>query len=324
MDLLFFQFAFSALLGEAYNRLIARPESDLPTNGHTTALLEWSSLATIAACQFVGTLMTNASYMTLGATTTQVLKTAEPIFTVALSAVLMKKMAGCCTLLAVFLVVAGLATCTLRSTTFALPGFVCAFVSNLTLPLRNVLVKRIQSTPDMPRAHVIFTRVNGMCTAAVGGVYVIKIVCLGASLSPSGGRAAALFATYQICSFGFLGLTNALLHSVCNVVKRASAMALSVWFFGDNLSDQFYAGLAVTFSGLVVFTLAKLKLVEDPPVSRQVCKKVFLVAVGVGAVCTLGGGSITSSLGGNESSAMDLKDVYNKATAFIRQLPRKG
>eukprot|EP00041_Stephanoeca_diplocostata_P005456 m.62321 g.62321 ORF g.62321 m.62321 type:complete len:724 (-) comp15794_c0_seq2:642-2813(-) len=269
IDLLFFQLFISVILGKlySYTPLALRRTS---VDEKKDSQVKWTQLIPIAACHVVGTVMTDMSYVKMTATVTLVLKSAEPIFTVVLSTVLLDKQYGWTTLTAVVCVVTGVVMCVVQSKSISMTGVVYACISNAAFPLRNVLTKKIQV--DKAQAPwEVFTALSTMSAGAVGVVWALKVSMMGMTAGPVTLVASVLFGSYQLFSFGFLGMTSALTHAICNVVKRVVTMTVSVWFFGDVLGTEFFVGAAIALIGLTLYTLVGKGIVRDPVVGSGVC-----------------------------------------------------
>jgi len=207
----------------------------------------------ISVCHFAGTLATNLSYIFLSASLIQVLKTLEPPFTMVLDYTLNRREYSVTQLVAVSLVVIGVALTSFASSSFNGGGLLFALISSFAFPVRNVLSKQ-DKLPDRSEPWEVFLAVSIACFWVQLPFWIAKVLWYGFDLSTSGILAAFLFASYQTFSFGFLSLTTAVTHSVVNVFKRAFTLTISVLVLDRSLpSDSFTAGLLVMFAGLVLY-----------------------------------------------------------------------
>ncbi|KAG8471266.1 hypothetical protein KFE25_009687 [Diacronema lutheri] len=217
----------------------------------------WLLICFAGACQLVGTAGTNASMASSGATTTQVLKATEPLFTALLQAVLLRKPSGPLALAALSLLASGTlitsASASAKGGRLALlSALLPALCACVSLPLMRVVTKarsfpRVGSGASM---LLLFALVGTLPTAAV-----LAAAHRYVGQPPRDLRfvwSAISFNTYQLASLSVLHELDAVSHSIGNALKRVFVIAFSVVAFGERLSGQRALGLALCFVGIVL------------------------------------------------------------------------
>ena len=290
LDLLMLQLAFSALIGAAYPSPRAYRTQRTPRRhgiGATAGVVHacnsddpgarasmvpperagepfcWSQLSDVCACHVLGGLMNNISYTLMGATATVAMKSCEPMFTVALSMSILGEAYGHGTFIAVLLVASGVAVYSIATLSYSWPGILCASASNVVLPLRNVLAKRLQDRHRGARPAELFAPVSIMGTAVVGVPWAAKVAVMGVALPATGVAAAFFVAAYQVSSFAVLGTVSALTHAVANVGKRAVVATTSIVYFSDVIPVRGFVGLGMAGCGLALYSAVKIGAVKD-------------------------------------------------------------
>lgn len=220
----------------------------------------------------LGFLITNAAFSYAAAAFVETLKSAEPLSTVALAALLLGERETAKAYLALIPIVVGVA---LASTPpgFDLAGFsvgamLLALASNVSFSTRAVLVKRLKARfPNHDVAvsdAALFYHVNrlGLWLLLPAALLLdarAMIAALRAAphlLAPLLANCAA-HATYNALSFVVLGRVSVASHAVLNIVRRVLVIGVAAVLFATPFAALNAAGLALCVGGLLLYAREK-------------------------------------------------------------------
>eukprot|EP00178_Gracilaria_changii_P013003 TRINITY_DN3661_c0_g1_i1.p1 TRINITY_DN3661_c0_g1~~TRINITY_DN3661_c0_g1_i1.p1 ORF type:complete len:865 (+),score=129.76 TRINITY_DN3661_c0_g1_i1:129-2723(+) len=240
----------------------AKPASPKPI--HSNYLLSrhlYSSLALITALfHLAGTQLTNASYALIGSTSTLVWKLTEPMTAVCLKRVILLETISPTSFIGIILVMLG---ALLFSAVNLSISFSPVILANLFIPLRNILLKRQQCSPSQPSSSAQTYFLLSLQTLPFGLVcFLLKNVLFGFHMPPLLPllQNALLYNLYQLASIALLERMDVLTHSLCNTIKRFSAIAISAFVTGEQLTVARFFALVLIVIGFPLHVTAKNKL----------------------------------------------------------------
>jgi solute carrier family 35 protein E1 len=202
-----------------------------------------------------------------------IVKSLEPLFTAAFSALLLKNFLPLPVYLSLLPVAGGVALASLKELSFSWVSFAGAMGSNVAAATRGVLAKKQMSQVKLPNLDP-------------GNLYGLTTIIAALLLSPAallveGPKAASIlkaahlaghttksivwgmimsglyFYTYNEVAFYCLGSIDATTHAVGNTVKRVVLLCVSVLVFGHKLTPLGLAGSVIAIFGVLLYSLLK-------------------------------------------------------------------
>ena len=198
-----------------------------------------------------------------------IIKTAEPIFT-CLFAVLLYKRAFPPTVYASLLVVVlGVALVSTRELNFSSFSLAAGMLSNCAFALYSITAKRLLATRDPTSTYATLTAMSCLvltpvaCIMEWSGAGASRLAA--ANLAPrfTGGRLVALLVVTGLCqylsnevAFRTLSMIHPITYALANTLKRSIVVGASLIFFGQRLPPAGYAGAAMAILGAMSYSLA--------------------------------------------------------------------
>lgn len=248
---------------------------------------QWTLMAlTVAVLHLLGTVLTNASYRSIGATGTLVWKLTEPLAMIVLKFLVLGERTSLLAFLGIDIVLLGVLLFSANSLTLVAVSPI--LLANLAFPTRNVLLKKMQQGRGerlAPAQRLLGLYVPALPLAAF--TLVVKIVLFGgssASLIPQLLKNAAIFNTYQLASLLVLERLDALTHSLANTMKRFTGIVLAAVYFAEPLGVQHGIGLLCTFLGFPMYVFGSIGSKDTSARKKMVVGKFVLLFV---AFCSL-------------------------------------
>lgn len=232
-----------------------------PTRGNPVLYL-------LAFCYTLGFLLTNAAFSAATASFVETFKSAEPLSTVALAALLLGERERCWAYVALAPIVAGVAMASYSPSNFSVTGMLLSLASNVSFSGRAVLTRRLKSSYPNSEAARSDLSLFGTVSALGLSLLLPLALLLDASRMLRALRSAprlalpllanaAAHATYNGASFAVLGRVSVASHAVLNIMRRVLVIAIACTYFGTPFSALNAAGLALAVGGLVGFARAK-------------------------------------------------------------------
>ena len=228
---------------------------------------KYTVVAAIIA-NLVGNLATNAAYATISSSSTQVIKSFEPIFIFTLMRCFYKEEEENLTYIAlssVTLMSLGASMFVVGDNSFNVWGVGAAVVSNIAFAVRNILLKKLYTF-----------RENSFQTYAIisfyGGIFILPVVLLmlgnkvvflktlpGATLRTEYAVSSFFYFVYNLASISVLQSVGPLSHSLFNLTERVIVILANIIFFSIPFSLIVVLGFLVFLLGLVMYHLKSLK-----------------------------------------------------------------
>jgi len=203
-----------------------------------------------------------------------IVKTAEPLFTCACSMVLYRRLYSTPVYLALLMVVSGVALVSCRDVNFSSFSLMAGMISNAAFALYSIYAKRaMQAHPEVlaPRtAYALLTM--GSLTMLTPLALLMEWSGAGASRLASASTAVGTLRTgwRLVALLGFTGLvqyvsneiafcTLSMIHpvtyAVANTLKRSIVVASSLVFFQQSLPATGYAGAFMAIAGAFIYSV---------------------------------------------------------------------
>ena len=240
----------------------------------------------IGCCNAIGTLGTNLGYVQGSVSLVQLIKAMEPVATVAADRFIMGGRSNRLTLAGVAVVILGTCIAVFKDARFNTLSITAALLSNVVLPLRNILTKTMQNDASLkssgPNASglVLFGLVSTVgavivaCTMATTVLVIAIRLALTTADDGSTGdfggtlkrllqvdelsfMAALNYGAYNSFSFAALQRLDAVSHAILNVFKRAFNIVSSTILFGEPITVEFCFGLTIAIGGLFMYAVGK-------------------------------------------------------------------
>jgi solute carrier family 35 protein E1 len=214
---------------------------------------------------------------------THVIKSAEPIFAAALSAILLHQIFPVYVYCSLLPIVIGVSLASADSSSFSALGFITAMISNFCFQLRSVLAKTLMPSSSSPRdnnfhlsAANVF-RILTLFAAAISipicllteGRYIIPVwkstVLSGIpvqTLLVNICISSVSFYLYNEVSFWILGVVLPITHSIGNCLKRIVIIIASSIILRTHHSVTSIIGCTIAVIGALVYSITQHKAKE--------------------------------------------------------------
>jgi len=197
-----------------------------------------------------------------------IVKTAEPLFTCLFAALLYKRAFPPAVYFSLLLVVLGVALVSARDVNFSAFSLMAGMTSNAAFALYSIGAKRLLATRDAQTTYALLTMLS--CLVLVPVAAVMEWSGAGtsrmaaASLAPLGGwRLVGLLVCTGLLqylsneiAFITLSLIHPVTYALANTLKRSFVVAASLIFFRQRLTPQAGAGAALALLGALGYSLA--------------------------------------------------------------------
>ena len=236
----------------------------------TTTYFAWLTPQKIVSfCHCAGILLTNLCIGLLGSTSTQILKTLEPISTIIISKLTnssyeLSKM----TILSIMMIILGSIVTMKDGFKISMIGFIVAFISNCVLPCRNVVIRRmvLENRPNETKSNsaIIFLNSSKDGVLLMLPLIIIKMILTGnlIKLNINLIMSGIYLNGYQLASFLVLNHVSAVDHSVLNIFKRVFVIMSSMLYFHEALSQKGVVGISILFSGLYLYEKSRQEKIK--------------------------------------------------------------
>lgn len=194
---------------------------------------------------------------------TETVKSSAPLFTVFISWMMLRERNGIYVQLSLIPIMTGLVLCSAYELSFTLIGFLAALGTNLAECLQFVLSKLSLSSESSRTTPAEFQFYS--CLAST--ILQIPICILWMDYALAGRTTFHLFVWmvlnglmyhYQtMTAWVLMEYVSPVTHSVCNTVKRAIAIWLSVLIFGNSVTLLSAVGTFVVILGVLLYNKAR-------------------------------------------------------------------
>lgn len=243
-------------------------------------------------CHMLGSFLLCISYNLMSASVTQIIKSTDPIITVILSYLIEKKIFSIHIIISLFYIIIGLISCIKGDLTIDIIGFIIAMLSNIFMPLRNILCKKMTNSKYSPyQSYLITSFIAAISFLPIYLCFYITLMFQNPSSSPSPSSsssssstlsyldpiasfyhlidlskyiyllvlAGSLHAIYNLAAFCFLDLVTPVSFSVANLCKRVVSIILAMLFFHEPVNSKSILSLLVLFVGVGVYIGATIE-----------------------------------------------------------------
>ncbi len=261
-ELAFFQILLGTILSEIAIRLFETRADKQHENFEEPSERPKAGRISFIAGNFnyLGTLLTNFSYATLGSTSTLVWKLTEPFSVMFLKRIVLSESTTLFSVLGVVNIIVGVLWFSKNGSVQAPIFSVPIILANIAFPFRNILVKLDEK--QLNRRISGFTAYNTLMYNALFialGLAVLNTFRRGSLLElrsvPLMLKNSIYFNIYQMASIILLRKIDALSHAVGNTLKRFATIFLSVFLTKEGLGLGRMQGLLFTSIGFVIYTI---------------------------------------------------------------------
>jgi len=206
---------------------------------------------------------------------TNVVKTLEPLFTCALSALFLREIFSLPVYLSLVPVIVGVLLASTNEVSFSMISLVSGLLSNLFFALRAISAKGVMASPLGKSLSP--TNMYGLLTLqSLALLLPLAILIEGpklaagtaATITELGGTwpfVRMLLATgvthyvYNECAFIALSAVHPVTHAVANTVKRVAVIVITVLYFRNPMTLLGTAGTTMAILGVLIYSLAKAR-----------------------------------------------------------------
>ncbi|XP_033646128.1 uncharacterized protein LOC117305368 [Asterias rubens] len=213
-----------------------------------------------AAGNALGNMATNASFAAVSSSITQVIKSCEPIVTLALTLLLYRQGKELISSLWVSVIVMVIGSCMFISSqsSFNMWGIGAAAISNIAFPVRNIYLKKSNlSAHQEPLQQFAAISIYSVIILIpwVGVKYLFYAL---PRLHPAESIMSSIFHfIYNAASITVLQAFNPVVHALLNLSKRIIVIIANLVYFATPVSFQMVTGLLIFFTGLAFLQLRR-------------------------------------------------------------------
>eukprot|EP00210_Caulerpa_lentillifera_P005849 g5593.t1 len=229
------------------------------------------ALAPVALFHSIGHVSACVSFSKMAVSFAHIVKSAEPIFSVALSGPILNETYPLAVWLSLIPIAFGCSLAAMKEISFTWGGFNSAMISNLGMVFRGIYSKKALND---------FRNIDGINLFALIS-FVSLLYCLPLAIVVEGGQWASAWsasvqaiggqrlwfllatsglfyhlynqASYMVLGLGIVPVT----FSVCNTMKRVAVVVSSILFFKNPVSLLNWIGSGVAILGTLLYSLAK-------------------------------------------------------------------
>lgn len=239
------------------------------------------ALSAVALCHTVGHVSTVCSLGAVAVSFSHVVKSAEPLFQVAASALFLKSVFALPVYLSLLPVIGGVILASVSELSFTWMGFLSAMTSNVAFAARNIFSKLSMNTPkgeNMGPVNLfgVLTVLSTLMLAPFALLFDGWKLKAGWLAATAGAGAAVtpltlfgyivasgfFFHSYQEVAFLALSNVHPITHAVANTTKRVIIMAVSILVFKNPLTQNGLIGSAIALLGVMLYSFAKNRYPE--------------------------------------------------------------
>ena len=240
-------------------------ETPLSTQTHTRFMTDMVAVGLMRAATVVLGLV---SLKYVAVSFTETVKSSAPFFTVLFARIMLKEKTPLQVTLTLIPVVVGLALTTWSELSYNFIGFAAAVANNCIDCIQNVFSKKLLSSHYNYINLQFYTSVAALVMQMPVMLYVhlpslvagktVMTYELAIHLLING----ACFHMQSVLAYAVMGLISPVTQSVCNTLKRALLIWLSVLYFGNTVTPLSAFGTAMCISGVFLYNHVRRKRVE--------------------------------------------------------------
>ncbi|XP_014290559.1 solute carrier family 35 member E2A [Halyomorpha halys] len=193
---------------------------------------------------------------------TETIKSSAPIFTVAISRVLLGEVTTVWVNLSLIPVMGGLALCSVNELSFNTKGFIAAMATNFTECLQNVYSKMLISGDKFkytPAELQFYTSLASVALQVPASLFYLQsgsTSAVGLNVIFAFVLNGIFFHFQSITAYVLMDYTSPVTHSVVNTLKRALLIWVSVLLFGNEVTALSALGTGLVFGGVLLYNRA--------------------------------------------------------------------
>ncbi|PXF50002.1 Glucose-6-phosphate/phosphate translocator 1, chloroplastic [Gracilariopsis chorda] len=211
----------------------------------------------------VGHVSTCISFSYVAVSFSHIVKACEPAFGALGSALVLGEVYSPGVYATLLPIISGVALSAVTQFQFSWPGFLFAMLSNLAFASRNIFSKltmgEFKKDPTLSPQNIY-----GIMSVMAFMIEVpIALSVEGLSALPSSHIARVLagsgvfYTLYNTVSFMALGKTGVVTHAVGNILKRASVIVVSIFFFRTPVKLFNAVGMGIALAGTFLYSIVK-------------------------------------------------------------------
>ena len=220
---------------------------------------DWNDFVVIFG-NLLGHLSVNISYTFVSSSTTQVVKSSEPIFMFLFlhclksSQNIEKQNMNILVLFSTILMTFGTCIFVLWDSTFNIFGIIAAVASNIAFPLRNIALKSIGKRYESPfQKYFVLSFFGTLMLLPLKMLSLIFENFPPFNLSKTGVAASTFHCVYNLASISVLQNVSPLNHAILNFSKRIFVITANIIYFHLSVTWHMVFGLFVVFFGLAIY-----------------------------------------------------------------------
>jgi len=239
------------------------------------SLADLKRLSPVALCLASGHLLSTVAPAYGTVAFTNVVKTAEPLFTCAFSALFLGQTFSLPVYLSLIPVILGVCLATASEVSFSMVSLVSGLLSNVAFAMRAITAKQLMQGGEIG-SNLTSQNLYGVLTAMALAMCVPVAALVEGPQIVAGTRATLLAVGrtkflkqmlllgtshyfYNECAFLALSSVHPVSHAVANTVKRIAVIIISLLFFRNPLTLPGAAGSAIAIGGVFLYSLAKAR-----------------------------------------------------------------
>lgn len=240
----------------------------LARGGGDAALWAWPSkrqtalLGLLSAANGMGHLATNGSMAAVAVSFAHTVKAAEPLFSVALAALLLNQALSRPLIVALLLITIGTALASATELSYSHAGMAAAMASNVLFSSRNAIAKLLQlpgtPCPWAKDSVALFLLLSTAGIALLLPLWIIRMALDGGGGGPIAPLllAAACHCAYNLTSFLLLARVSPVTHAVANAMRRLFIIAVALLWFANPVTAANVTGTAIACAGVLLYAQA--------------------------------------------------------------------
>ena len=208
----------------------------------------------------VGHLMTNYSMNSVAVSFTHTVKSAEPLFSVALTVLILGQSVSRNMYLTLIPIVFGVVLATTTELSYTHSGLITAMLSNMLFSTRNIYSKKLQNNNITSWTLFWALSVSGaiqmMILLVLGKILFIEVSWPEVSSWGSLFMASVLHAVYNQVSFMILAQLSPVSHAIGNAMRRVVIIYFSVMWFHTPVGVINVIGTLIACGGVLLYSRA--------------------------------------------------------------------
>ncbi|CAH1130280.1 unnamed protein product [Ceutorhynchus assimilis] len=193
---------------------------------------------------------------------TETIKSSAPLFTVVISRLLLGEQTSFYVNLSLLPVMSGLALCSVNELSFDMVGFLAAMATNFTECVQNVYSKMLISGDKFkysPAELQFYTSVASIVVQIPTTLLLVELKVANFSIDLLGYFIlnGILFHFQSITAYVLMDYISPVTHSVANTAKRACLIWMSIFMFGNPVTQLSGLGTITVIIGVLLYITAQ-------------------------------------------------------------------